>query len=111
MSDTIRTTTRNAKGVARAIEANQAFTTSGALKGTPTTYGFSEAGRLSMAPDLDRWRADRDGVTYVVRSYWTPIAWRNAAGEWYVVTEQFSVTTAKHINTVRRALDSLGQQV
>ena len=99
---TIRTTTRNASAIARAIQNGEDFTTSGALKGEayPLIVG---GGRLS-----DDWASRIDRPLYVVRSYATTIAWQNYDGTWVVPDDTYSVTTSKHQSTVRRALRLVG---
>ena len=60
-----------------------------------------EYAKLNEATHGEEW-------VYVVFSYGTPIAWRIDGGEWYVVSQKFTVTTSKHQNLVRRAIaDSL----
>lgn len=78
------------------------FRTSGSLSGDTREvgqYGFFESGYLRGA-DLDRFKADRDRITYIVRSYATPIAWVTADGDAYKVAQKFSVTTSRHQGTL-----------
>lgn len=60
----------------------------------------------------EQWRADCDAdrVAYVVRSYYTPIAWFTVDRGWIVPQDKYSVTTSRHQGIVRRAIsvDSLG---
>lgn len=95
---TIRTTTRNASTIARAIQQGEDFTTSGALSGEayPLIVG---GGRLSYD-----WASRIDRPVYVVRSYATAIAWQNYDGTWVVPDDKYSVTTSKHQSTIRYAL-------
>ena len=60
-------------------------------------------GRLD-GDDLEAWRADRLTIDYAVYSYLTPIAWHTEDGEWHIVAQTFSRTTAHHQGVVRRAL-------
>lgn len=77
-----------------ALRNREPFKTSGALY-AETSPIYVNPGMLSNADDLNRYRADRDAITYVVYSYATPIAWV-ANGEVYIVSQRFSVTTSKH---------------
>ena len=54
----------------------------------------------------EQWRADclADRITYVVRSYYTPIAWFTTDRGWIVPADKYSVTTSRHQGIVRRAL-------
>ena len=99
---TIRTTTRNANAIARALQAGEAFTTSGALSGEPYPL-LVGGGRLPH-----EWASRIDRPVYVVRSYATPIAWQNRNGEWIVPGTKYSPTTSKHQGTVRHALTLVG---
>lgn len=99
---TIRTTTRDACTIARALRNGEPFTTSGALSGEayPLIVG---GGRLSYD-----WASRIDRPVYVVRSYATAIAWQNYDGTWVVPDDKYSPTTSKHQSTVRRALRLVG---
>lgn len=92
-----RVTTRDA---AQVIANREDFRTSGALYGESCSLGSFDRGRLS-GEDLDRFYADCRNISYVVRSYATPIAWYvtptdTEKGGWYKVKAKFSVTTTKH---------------
>ena len=68
-----------------------------------------EVGKCDSAEQLNAyWKAqyERSEVTYTIRSYDTPIAWKTA-GEWIVVDQTFSSTTTKHQGKVRTALFAL----
>jgi hypothetical protein len=54
----------------------------------------------------EQWRADclADRITYVVRSYYTPIAWFTTDRGWIVPADKYSVTTSRHQGIVRRAV-------
>lgn len=67
---------------------------SGSLRGEPGRATFT--GYLP-AEHRDAVRA----ATYVVYSYSTPIAWRNAAGQWTCPEVRYSATTSKHQGVVR----------
>ena len=101
---TIRSTTRNAATIARALKNDEDFTTSGALKGVAGPYGI-EFGRMAQ-DDINAMRTAREvGIDYVVYSYGTPIAYRTEdTGEWVVPDAKYSVTTSKHQSVVRYAV-------
>lgn len=69
-----------------------------ALSGVEGTTG------TGMMSDDETREYRQSNPTYTVRSYGTPIAWHGDAG-WHVSTSKYSVTTSKHQNTVRRALN------
>lgn len=107
MASIIRAAIRGA-GYARlqyALSNRLPFTTSGALTGSTrdtqrhVPCGFYEPGYLANE-DLARFRADKDRIVYVVRSYWTPIAWVLDDGTIYRVGQRFSVTTGRHQSTL-----------
>ena len=54
----------------------------------------------------EQWRVDclADRITYVVRSYYTPIAWFTTDRGWIVPADKYSVTTSRHQGIVRRAV-------
>lgn len=109
MTDTIVRAATHGKGrraLDRVLNMRQSFTTSGALKGEAGSicaFRFRGEGELRGA-DKDRWKADRERVTFVVTSYSTPIGWvvydGTPRGEFYRVTQKFSVTTSKHQGTL-----------
>lgn len=80
------------------------FRTHGALRGERVSGGGVACGRLSL-----EWarRLRADDPVYVVFSYGTPIAWWSSAG-WVVPAELYSVTTLRHQNVVRGALEQVG---
>lgn len=59
-------------------------------------------GRLPL-----EYRADVAGAEYVVYSYGTPIAWTCDGAPWTVPAESYSLTTTRHQNVIRAALDVL----
>ena len=95
---TIRTTTRNATAIARAIRQGEPFTTSGALSGEPYPLMVG-GGRLSYD-----WASHIQNPIYVIRSYATAIAWQNEDGCWVMPDDKYSPTTSKHQSTIRYAL-------
>ena len=101
---TIRTTTRNASTIARAIRQGEDFTTSGALRGE-SRPAFIGTGRMSDA-EAERLRLVDSlmGIDYVVYSYGTPIAYRTNDGNWTIPDAKYSETTSKHQSTIRYAV-------
>lgn len=100
---TIRTTTRNAAAIARAIRQGEDFTTSGALKGVSDPY-WIESGRMSVADSNAMRAAQNVGIEYVVYSYGTPIAYRTQDGNWTIPDAKYSVTTSMHQGVISYAL-------
>jgi hypothetical protein len=46
--------------------------------------------------------SDVESATFTIYSYATPIAWRDAAGQWHMPADlTYSVTTSKHQSIVR----------
>jgi hypothetical protein len=43
-----------------------------------------------------QYAADLESITYVVYSYWTPIAWVTRDGRVHIVDQKFSITTTRH---------------
>ena len=67
---------------------------SGSLRG--------ESGRATFTGYLPAEHRDAArAATYVVYSFSTPIAWRNAAGEWTCPDVRYSATTTKHQGFIR----------
>ena len=100
---TIRTTTRNANAIARAIRQGEDFTTSGALKGVANP-SWVHTGRMSVTDGRVLYAVHHTvGIDYVVYSYGTPIAYL-AGGEWVTPDTKYSATTSKHQGTIRYAL-------
>ena len=95
----------NQKQAVRAVAAHMPFR-AGALSGEQFYEGSSTNEGMMSGESYEQWRADCDAghITYVVRSYYTPIAWCNIPGEWIVTTDKYSVTTSRHQGIVRRAL-------
>lgn len=84
--------------VAREIVNGQPFTGS-AMSGKPGQPSEYDYGRLN-ATEKARFAADRPRMTYVIYSYATPVAWRVEGGEWYTVSQSFSMTTSHHMGHV-----------
>lgn len=85
-------TDRNAADrIAQLSNAGEAWSNSGG-----SFYGRSGAawdgGRLDSADEIAATRK----ATYVIYSYATPVAWRNADGSWTKTAQRFSVTTSQH---------------
>lgn len=100
----IRTTTRNATMIARAIKGMEDFTTSGALEGIANPR-WVNSGRMSDSDSTTLCAArDNIGIDYVIYSYATPIAYRTHDGEWTIPGAKYSVTTSKHQSTIRYAV-------
>lgn len=53
------------------------------------------SGRLNDH-EAAQYAADLESITYVVYSYWTPIAWVTRSGRVHVVNQKFSITTSRH---------------
>ena len=101
---TIRTTTRNASAIARAIRQGEDFTTSGALKGDANPWRV-HSGYMRDADSAAMYSArDNIGIDYVIYSYATPIAYRTTDGNWTIPDAKYSVTTSKHQSTIRYAV-------
>ena len=86
------------------ISTNGQFTAS-ALSGSSFKKYTVDAGRLN-AEEYAKLNEATHGEewVYVVFSYGTPIAWRIDGGDWYTVSQKFSVTTSKHQNLTKRAI-------
>ena len=101
---TIRTTTRSATMIARAIKGLEDFTTSGALKGVANPWRI-ESGRMGIAYANAMYSArDSIGIDYVIYSYGTPIAYRTNNGEWTIPYAEYSETTSRHQSVIRYAV-------
>lgn len=95
----------NQKQAVRAVAAHMPFR-AGALSGEQFYEGSSTNEGMMSGESYEQWRADCDAghITYVVRSYYTPIAWFTTDLGWFVPTDKYSVTTSRHQGIVRRAL-------
>ncbi|GAA4935822.1 hypothetical protein GCM10023224_15760 [Streptomonospora halophila] len=88
----------------RLLSAREPFRSHGALRADD--FPRSETGR--MPPEwVAAYRSDRDepGISYVVYSYATPIAWVRCDGEYVVPDVGYSVTTTRHQKLCRGWLD------
>ena len=63
---------------------------------------MDEAERQLLLADFDN-----HGITYVVWSYATPIAWRRSDGFWRVTDRGYSQTTKVHLSKLRPAIDTI----
>jgi hypothetical protein len=83
----------------KALTEHLPFKTSGALRGDihPLPHSVPPLGELDRE-EADAFRLDAEsvGITYVVWSYVTPIAWVRKDGTVYRVQQRFSRTTSKH---------------
>lgn len=86
------------------------------LVGTPEDFNSLSDSLKGYADTSPMWgklpeewitRMRNDKVTYVIYSYNTPIAWKNAKGEWVVPNVRYSVTTSKHQGKVQTALSQI----
>lgn len=96
----------NQKQAARAIADRMTFR-AGALSGERFNRGSStHEGAMHNQDTYALWLMDcrADRVAYVVRSYYTPIAWFTVDRGWIVPEDRYSVTTSRHQGIVRRAL-------
>jgi hypothetical protein len=89
----------NRRQIPEAVRNREAFTNStGSLRGmTGNGLGQHLTGYLN---DEERKRFLSDafhGITYLVVSYDTPIAWECKPGDVYKVSQKFSVTTSHHM--------------
>lgn len=88
-----------------AIRCREQFdTTTGSLWGdSEFPGGWGGFGRLS--PENQQAMKDKqDRITFVVRSYRTPIAWHVDGEGWYMSGQKHSPTTSHHQNIVRGAI-------
>jgi len=81
-----------------ALKNRQPVKTSGAMRAVsnrpdcvPTVGRLSDAEVIALRADVAKY-----GVTYVVYSYATPIAWVRGDGSVHLVAQKFSPTTSKH---------------
>lgn len=92
---------QNRRNLENAINAREAFKTSGEFKGeVPTLTLFDRPSGRLRGDELDAFRADQREMDYIVYSYATPIAWHTKAGEWFVVARSFTATTGRHKSAV-----------
>ncbi len=77
------------------LNAREPFQSHGAM----SAYGFPPS-RTGLLPWewVEAYRADREnpGISYVVYSYQTPIAWVRKDGETVIPDVGYSVTTTRH---------------
>ena len=83
----------------RALSERLPFRTSGALHGEKWDRSMVERRDLGAlnTEEANAFMIDfLAGITYVVWSYQTPIAWVKSDGSVHKVSQRFSVTTSKH---------------
>ena len=95
----------NQRDAVQAIAYGLPFQAS-ALSGFVGTSPVLTTGRLDPEEVSAYYIAEREGITYAVYSYGTPIAWRTLSG-WYFVGQKFSRTTSAHQNIVRRGASEM----
>lgn len=96
------TRVRNYAEVEDRLAERRAFTHPSMSGGWLPAGWTMDMGKLDPE-EIARFRQiDNAEPVYVVKSYWTPIAWWQD-GDWYVVEQKFSTTTSKQQNYVRRA--------
>jgi hypothetical protein len=81
-----------------ALKNRQPVRTSGAMRAESNHWcNMPNTGRLN-SEEVENLRHDvtTTGVTYVVYSYETPIAWVRSTGGVHLVAQRFSHTTSKH---------------
>lgn len=66
------------------------------LSGEKNPKPYMLCGQLNEDEREKFYAAQKEGITYVVVSYQTPIAWETASGV-YKVSQRFSPTTTKHM--------------
>jgi hypothetical protein len=72
---------------------------------TDNPYGYHPRyGRLDHEEQVKLRLDEGVGITYVVFSYGTPIAWVRTDGKVYVVEQKFSRITSRHQNLCRAYL-------
>lgn len=104
-------TTRKWWELLEVLEAREPFKTGGALSGSNilTTMGQLPE---SHGVTLLNMRVEK-GISYVVYSYDTPIAWRLRDGSWTVPDVSYSRTTTRHQNLVRasvKVIETVGER-
>jgi len=91
-----------------AVENRVPFKANGSLDGVDyyiSTIGYLPETYAAMFYD----HAKHGAVDmYIVRSYFTPIAWWTEAHGWIVPRVSYSVTTSQHQTAVRRAIETAG---
>ena len=97
------TTTRTSNQKAGDLIASRVGFTGNNLYGFVTSYG-STVYEYGMLPQYLHDQLKSDQPDYIVYSYGTPIAWHSDKG-WFIPNIKYSVTTSKHQNYVRRAVN------
>lgn len=94
----------NSRQIATAVAQRLEFSNStGSLKGYPKTDdyypGDHMTGRLDPEERAKFLSDTKHGITYLVVSYNTPIAWVCEDGSTYKVSQKFSPTTSRHMGS------------
>lgn len=92
----------NRSQIPAAVAQRESFSNStGSLKGYRATDdyypGDHMTGRLSPEERAKFLSDAKHGITYLVVSYATPVAWECEDGSVYRVSQKFSVTTSQHM--------------
>ena len=100
----MKLSTRNPGPIAERLLARKSFNTHGALCGIAKPV-WLDHGKMNVR-DYELLHTDRllYGIDYVIYSYSTPIAWLRGDGEWAMPAADYSVTTTRHKNTIRAAI-------
>lgn len=121
MRKTVRSATVNGGSdeIVKAVENNEGFGAGGTRYGPKNFTGefFREGeashesyGRLEGA-EYTLFLEQRPRITYIIRSYFTPIAWRYESENgpvWHVVNQRFSPSTTRHQSAASYAIYKLG---
>lgn len=90
---------------AERMNANEDFDTHGSLRGRA-----GPPGSFGQLPE--DYREDAEQADYVVYSYNTPIAWKNAkTGRWTAPGTKYSTTTSRHQSKIATAVDVINGDV
>ena len=101
---TEKLTTRNPGPIAKKLLALESFKTNGALKGVAKPE-WIDFGTMRVWDNALLYSDQNSyGVDYVIYSYSTPIAWLRGDGSWFMPVADYSVTTTRHKNTIRAAI-------
>ena len=92
------------------LESRKPFRTSGSLAGAPVEpCAWRDCGRLS-----DKWRESVRAASYIVWSWWTPVAWYVPECGWVIPAHGTagqgveSTSTVQHMNKIRMAVTVFG---
>lgn len=94
---------------AQRIRDEQAFSNhGGTLTGQPHPKPWSDRGSLYLDDrEIAIWNQDMGmrSITYVIRSYLTPIAWHRDGRGWFFSTQHHSVSTSRHQTLAQLIVD------